>query len=196
MSLARALDDLELLARDREAALDTFARRGRERSWDIFRRIHLPLLLLYPAAALLCPLSYILGRGPSLTGVLVPAMLVVVFLVQAALFDRVLEYGSHRTLESEEEPRFAQIALYFHLPLSAGGIFFLILPALGYIMLLLGALFCVGLSIFAQSRARGVSLARALTAYISAALLPLSLLFVLAVVYNLYHTVAVLRGLN
>ena len=197
MNPVAALEDLERIARSPTEAIQSFVGRGRSRTWEIFWQRHVPLLALYPISALLCPYSHIFGRGPSLsTHVLLPLGLVLCILAQAALFDRVLEYSSHRTLEVEDGPDFSQIAFYLHLPLSAGGAFFLIHPGVGYLMLFAAAAYCVSLAIGAQCRARGINLARALTAYLSAAILPLLGLLGLALLYNIYHTAVVLRGLE
>lgn len=197
MTLTLALDDLERMARSPTEAIAAFVGRGRSRSWAVFRERHLPLLVFYPLAGLLCPYSYVFGRGPNFAmHVLVPFTLALLALVQAVLFDRILEYESHRTLEVEGEPDHSQLALYLHLPVSAGGLFFFIHPVFGYLLLFAALAYSTTLSLTEQARARNISLARSITAYIKAALLPLLALTTIALLLNVFNTVAILRGLD
>ena len=197
MSLTAALEDLERIARNPAEAAATFAGRAHSRTLEIFWRCHVPLLVFYPLAALICPYSYVFGRGPNIrVHALLPLAVVLLVLMQAALFDRVLEYSRHRTLREDGQPDHSQLAFYLHLPLSAGGLFFLIHPVLGYIMLFSAVIYSVTLSINAQCRARRLNLARVLTAYLAAAILPLAALALVALMYNIVHTISVLRGLE
>lgn len=197
MNLARALEDLQRIGRDPAGALTMFAASRHIRTRAILWQLHLPLLAAYPVAALLCPYSYVFGSGPSLKAhILVPLLLVAVFLLQAMLFDRVLEYSGPRPVELEPLPDHSQLALRFHLPLCGAGIFFFLHPALGYVMLLATALYCAGLALRMQCVARGISYARALTAYVSAATLPMLGLVALLAVWNVWRTLSIIRGLD
>ena len=196
--LAEARRQLAAIFREPEVAVREYLRRSHENSaLALFLRLHLPLLTIYPVAALLCPaIHFGPGRFSFALQVVAPLVLVLGALLFAVIFDQVARFSLHPQLE--EDPQAARprnIALYVHLPLSAAGIFFILHPLLGFLMIFVALLYCLWLALQMTAIFYEQSRARVLVHMVNAALLGLVPLVVLALLGNLLRNITILKNL-
>jgi len=158
-----------------------------ESARGLFFRAHLPLLLTYPLAALACPYSWITRGGISIKyHILAPLIPVLGALLIAIIHDKILEYSRPPELHDPERyRRGSNLSLYLHLPLAAAGMFFIVHPGFGYLMLFVALAYSIPLSIVLNARVREISLARSITTYLNALSFPLIPIVLLALIYSL-----------
>lgn len=188
---------LAAIFRQPEAAAREFLRANQGSALQLFLRLHLPLLALFPLAGLICPAVH-LGASRFSFGlhVIAPLMLVIGALAFAVLFDQVSRFAQHPRMErAANELRVKNLALFLHLPLSATGIFFILHPVVGFLMLLLALFYCLWISIETAAIFYESSRARVLVYMINAALLGVVPLTIFTFLANLLRNLTFLKNL-
>lgn len=185
------------LFRHPEQAAREYLRGNQGSALEMFLRLHLPVLVLYPVAGLLCPAVHLgLGRFSFTLQVVAPLVLVVGALAFAVLFDQVARFARHPEMETPENAlRIKNLALFSHLPLSAAGIFFILHPLIGFLMVLIALAYSVWTAIDLTSIFFEVSRARVLVYLINAALLGVVPLAALTFLVNILRSLVFVKRL-
>ncbi len=189
------VEQLRLIFADSPQAVASFAGEQPVSAVALFTRKHLPLLVLFPLFSFAAPVRWILAGQFSLSrDALGPLLLAGGFLGMAMVFDKILENERGPELHPRHVlPR--NLALFLHLPVSAAGVFFLFHGMIGLLFLLASGAFATALSILTACRLRGLSPARGLALYLSAAVFLLLPLVILFFALNLARTYGIIRFL-
>lgn len=192
-----ALHHLSLIFNLGEGAVREHLKRTPVSPLRLFQTEHLPLLVSHPLFSLLSPFRWWNGIGiAELFGAMVvPVIAVFIFLLPAAAFDRLLEHRRGPHIADAEERRIKNVSLYLHLPVSGAGIFFLLHPMIGYLMILIAGLYSIYLSIRAAVELHGLIPATALRYYIQGLILCMVPVVLFALLFNLYTTTVILIDL-
>lgn len=193
MQPAAAIERLGAVFRNPRESAVAFLGEGLETARSVFLRWHLPLLLLYPVAIWLCPLTWIFSGGPSWKSALAPLGLALGSLALAFALDRTVQYSVEPRVRTPEESEPRNVAFFLFLPVSGAGLFFLIHPAVGYLALFAAALFSLYNSLETLAWMYSRSRARILTDLIVAVTLLLLPLLVFFGLLNLLNSVRILR---
>ena len=153
----------------------------------LFFRLHFPLSLTLPAAALLAPYHYTLPAFPW-KHVLWPSLFVYGFLFFAALYDRLIENSKPKLISQWEGRTPARnTAFYVHLLTAGTAFFFFLHPAFGYCMLFAAEILAVFYSIEYSATVHEMSRARALVYWVMAAALPVLILLFVFIIIGLFE---------
>ncbi|MCB1304343.1 MAG: hypothetical protein KDK37_08700 [Leptospiraceae bacterium] len=192
--------DVRLILSDPAAAIAQFLDRQSIKSLRFFALYHLPFLILLPLFLFISPYRILRGHSFHLKSILgFPSLLILAFLVMAAVFDRMQRYSLAGGIDPARKDYFAMrpagknLALYLHIPVSASAFLFFFHPGLGYLGLFLTGFYCVYQSVIGWARLRHQSVLASLSSYIlSAGLLMLPLL-AMTILYNLLKTIRIFR---
>jgi len=196
-NLARALFET-----DRPAAIAPFLQAqgygAPETARDFLWRQHVPLLLVFPLAYFACPAVWILfaferGGPPDLQGALLPVFVAFALLCFAALLDRMVLHDEPPALRDNQSAPLRNVALFFHLPLSGAGLFFLLHPVAGWLGLLAAWLYSLWTSLEALRELQGKTRARIYAQVVQSGIVLLAPAALALLVFNIVRTVGIFR---
>lgn len=145
--LSDSLTCLDLQFRNVHEAVAEHARRRPGKAFRDFRQDHLPFVLSYPFLVAISPSTWLKWHFtqtlPSFRSLLLPPLLVVAIAILATFYDKLLEFR-HGPLRMQDRPVVRNVTLFLSMPVSASLLFFLIHPAVGWLMLVAST----GLSLF------------------------------------------------
>jgi len=196
MNLIETRTQLDTIFEKKERALEECSNRKSLSALTLFSTDHLPLLLMYPLFSLLSPFRWIGQKSPTFGSLFVwPLVVPLFFLAAAAVYDKIIEHSSRPTVPGSAELDRKNFSLYLHLPVAAGGVFFVIHPIFGYLMLFFAELFSMVLTFRANRLYRGMTVLRSLITVVQVSLFFLIPAMVFGVVFNLVNTVVILRSI-
>lgn len=194
-SLQYLLTDLKGIFHEPERALVAFLARPARSAPYLLWTMHLPLLLLGPIAGLLCPLCWLRGGHFSIKKLFVPSLVAAALLLVTVTTDRLIEHSRIRGLMDSDRPLMKNIGLFLTLPVSAALVFFLLHPAVGYLMLIASWIYFMFLTLGFHARYREMTITRVVIYYLSAAITLLFGLVVVLALLNVWKSFEILRSL-
>lgn len=193
----QVLTDVKSILDDAGRASGLFLRRPVCSARAFWLKYHLPLLLASFLAYLLAPIR-IYADGFSAIFAFEDALFFVfvcmAFLILAMTYDKIQEIRPPVLLPGISEGR--NLSLFFHLPVSAAGIFAFLHPLLGLLMIFLFALLSITWSVLAQADFREKSLLQAVTDLVSAGVLLFIPVLLLLFALNIVQTMQIWKVLN
>lgn len=196
LSLERIPQDLRSIFYNHRAAVDHFHRNHSRSAREVFRDIHLPLLLLSPFFYILSPVR-LMGGGPFFrTSLLFPTVLMVLGLLLAMTFDRLSENADGPMVEDPLRPDRKNLALFLHLPVTGSGIFYFFHPAIGSVVLFASLIFSVIASVDAGAWIYHRSRIRSFNLYLLAIFLYLIPLLLLLAGLNMVMSFDILKDMD
>ncbi len=195
MSMFQAADSLrEILCHPTER-LEGLKKWDDHEARQLFLKLHLPLLVLFPLASLSAPLVHILDSF-SARHAIYPPVAILAALTYATIFDRISGYFRKPRMEEKSYATYRNTSLYLHLPLSGSALFFFIHPIIGYIMLFFSWIYVTWLSWEATARLERMSRIKVFVHWLCGIPLfaiPLLLLLFLA---NIYRSMQIFEQLR